>query len=138
MSKKARAPIDESSLNEQYINTLTKLLGKIEKTSVRHLELQVRQEVIDYWWLWASVKNYELAFELYTIQVERLRDVSPEEMPEIAHYYECCASAYYAFREYAKAIDYYNSAIKAMDDNRSNYFYILHAYKGSGKKAAGV
>ena len=27
---------------------------------------------------------------------------------------------------------YYNSAIKAMDDNGSNFFYILHAYNGLG------
>jgi len=124
--------MDESSINEQYINTLTELLGKIEKTPVRHLELQVRQEVIDYWWQWASGKNYELAFELYAIQIERLRDVPSEEIPEIVNYYYCCANAYYAFREYAKAIDYYNNAIKAMDDNGSNFFYILHAYNGLG------
>ena len=89
-----RVTSQTDSLREKYINALTILLKKTEKTSVRHLELQVRQEIIDYCSLWSPIKNYELAFELYAIQDERLRDVSSTDIPEKANYYVSYANAF--------------------------------------------
>ena len=130
-SNRMKENMDDAALQEKYLNILSELLKKAEKASIRHLELRVRQMMIDYWWQLAPVHNYELCFELYAIQMERLRDVSSKEIPDIANYYEKYANAYSFFKEYDKAISYYKMAIKESDEHERNFLY-NYAYNGLG------
>jgi len=116
---------------EKYISERTKLLEKAKKANIRYLELKVRYSIIDYWWSRAPVKNYESAFELYTTQAEQLRDISSDDIPEKAEYYVYTGNAYYYFKEYPKAIDYYRLALEEKD-NKANQFGKKHAYNGLG------
>jgi AraC-like DNA-binding protein len=121
----------DPEFHQQYIHQISELLVKAEKAGLPYLELLVRQIVIDYWWFDAININYEQCFELYDIQALKLSEVSSVDIPEKAKYYIHIANAYYFFKEYTKAIDYFNLALEEQD-NDINLFWKRHAYNGLG------
>jgi len=121
----------DADFNEKYLRVRMELLEKVKKANIRYLELKVWQSIIDYWWSRAPVKNYELVFEQYAILEKRLEDISSDDIPEKARYYVHIGNAYYFFREYPKAIDYFHLALKEKDKDE-NQFWKLHAYNGLG------
>jgi AraC-like DNA-binding protein len=114
---------------EELMKMATLLLEKTEKTEVIHLELMVRQRIIDFYW--SYLKNYELAFDLYNIQEKRLEEVTLEEVPEMLDYYMNRANAHYFFKDYAQAIFYFNKVLEGRDNSRTQYPK-QHARNGLG------
>jgi AraC-like DNA-binding protein len=119
---------DERYTSESYLEILTILLEKAKKASVPYLELMIRQEIIDYYW---TAQNYEFAFELYAVQLERLEYISSEDVPEKVHYYQKAADAYCFFKNYPKAISYYCMVLEEKDNIRSQHSK-QHARNGLG------
>jgi len=114
---------------EEMVNMALEVLEKTKKEKVIYLELIVRQKIIDYYWVYYN--NYELAFELYAVQDELLQTVSSDDIPEKTHYYKMIADAYYSFKDYPKAIYYYNTVLEEKDNMRSD-FSKQHARNGIG------
>jgi len=114
---------------EELLNKNFQLLRETEKANLIYLELIVRKKITDYYWYY--FKNYELAFEQYKIQEERLQNVSSSDIPEKALYFIEIANAHYFFKDYAKAIIYYNAALEEEDNIRSQ-FSKQHARNGLG------
>ena len=116
------------------VGTLEKLLNlleKAERANIVPLELLFRHRVIvDHYW--HSPLNYELAFELYIIQAEQLKNVSVKDIPEKTEYYMNIAKAYHFFRDYTQAMIYYK---KILEEERNVCFSVsprLHARNGLG------
>ena len=116
---------------EELLKRAWQLLEKTKKENVVHLELMLRQKIIDYYWHY--FKNYELAFEQYKIQEERLKEVSSDDIPEKIAYFVKIADAYFFFKDYAKAIFYYNIVLEEKDTIRARASYSKqHARNGLG------
>jgi tetratricopeptide (TPR) repeat protein len=96
-----------------------KLLYKAKKAGVMHVELKVRHYIIEN--IWHNVNNYELVFELCIVQNERLQLVSSDDIPEKATYFIPIGNAYYAFKDYPKAIFYYNKVLEEKSNTRNEY-----------------
>ena len=95
-----------------------KLLEEAEKSNVLHLELLLRQAIIECYW---EFKMYEPAFELYIVQEKRLDEISSEDVPEKCGYFRKIADAHYYFKNYSQAIFYYNKVLKEKDNVRTVY-----------------
>ena len=104
------------------------LLEKSQKYGVPQVELQNRSDIIGVYWY---IQNYELAFEQCAIQEERLDAVSSEEIPEKAIYYVQIANSHYYFKDYDKAIFYFNKALEEKT-NSSNESAKQSARNGIG------
>jgi len=116
-------PIDE------LLKKMWLLLEEAKKANVNFLELIVRQKIIECYW--DDMKNYELAFEQYRIQEERLQSLSSDDIPEIADYLIKIANAHYYFRDYTKAVAFYNRVLEVKDNDRTPYPK-QHARNGLG------
>ena len=105
------------------------LLEKLEAWKVTYLELLVRQRIIDHYW--NELKNYELAFQQYAIQEERLNKISSKDIPTKANYLLNIADAHYFFKDYGKSIRYYE---KVLEDRTNVHVPFLqqHARNGLG------
>jgi len=114
---------------DELLDRAWQLLEETKKENVRFLELIVRQKIIDFYW--NEYGDYELAFEQFKIQEERLQDVSSEDIPEIPDYFIQIANAHYYFKDYAKAINFYNSVLEVKDNIRTPYPK-QHARNGLG------
>jgi AraC-like DNA-binding protein len=107
------------------------LLEQTEKANITFLELAVRQEIIEYYWY--RLNNFEQAFELYKIQEALLEQVSEADIPEKAFYYVNLGNAYYYFKDYGKAIIYFNKALELDEqDNTRTLHARQHARNGLG------
>ena len=119
--------------NEQtiqiFISKAFELIETVKKEKIYHVEFDIRQKIINE--CWVNLKNYELAFEQYAIQNERLQLVSSDDIPEKAEYYKNIADAYTAFKDYPKAIYYYNKVLEEKDNKRSLHSK-QHALNGIG------
>ena len=120
---------DDRYSTEELLKIALELLKKTIRANTPQLELMVRQKIIDYYWIFFN--NYEAAFELYTIQNERLLNISSDDIPEKVNYYINIADAYISFKDYPKAISYYN---KVLEDkvNIRNQYSKQHARNGIG------
>ena len=103
---------------EKSVEMEKNLLEKAEKFNVKQVELSVRQGIINYYW--EVYKNYEMAFELYSIQEKRLEQVSLDEIPEKLDYLIVIANAHYYFKDYSQAIHNYNIMLKEKDNSRTS------------------
>jgi AraC-like DNA-binding protein len=114
---------------EELLKKALKLLEKTKKENIVYLELIVRQKIISYYWFY--FKNYELAFEQYAIQEKVLENIFSDDIPEKTHYYRRIADAHYAFKNYSKAIFYFNKVLEDKD-NIFNELPKQHARNGLG------
>lgn len=94
---------------EEILKWQYRLLEKAEKAKVIYLALILRQQIIQYHW-WS--KNYELAFELYDIQNELLKEVTADDVPERADYFVKSGNAYYDFKDYERAAYCFNMVLE--------------------------
>ena len=117
------------SVDDLLKNTL-ELLHIAQKHQVTHLELTIRQKIIDYYWVYFN--NYESAFELYAVQDDRLQEISAELIPEKSYYYRMIADAYYTFKDYQRAILYFNKVLEDKNSNLHNIYSRQHALNGKG------
>ena len=99
---------------EQLLNDVFVLLEKAKKERLPHLELRCRYNIIDYYWNY--VKNYELAFEQCLIQEKQLQNFSYDVIPEKALYYVQIANGYYFFKDYKKAISYFEELLQVEEN----------------------
>jgi AraC-like DNA-binding protein len=102
---------------EELLKDAFRLLKEMEKANVPQLELMLRQKIIDYYWIY--FKNYEAAFELYSIQNKRLENISSDDVPEKALYYVHLADAHYFFKNYSNAISYYDKILEEKETSSS-------------------
>jgi len=114
---------------EQSLEMEMKLLEKAEKENVIPIELVARQKVINYYWNY--LKKYELAFELYTIQEKRLKEVSSDDVPRKSDYFLHIANAHLEFKDYSQAIFYFNIVLEEKDNFHTSYSK-QHARNGLG------
>ena len=115
--------------SEELLGLMQELLKKAQKVSVPQIELRIRYDVIQSYFM--TFENYELAFEYCRIQDEQLQEVSSEDIPEKADYYVFIANTYYRFKDYMKANFYYNKILEEKDNVR-NHFAKQHARNGLG------
>ena len=108
---------DEKFLIEKMVQDLFLLLKEAAKANFPQLELKIRYNIIETYWL--KIKNYELAFEQCSIQDKRLQEISSEDIPEKAFYYVQIANAHYAFKDYSKSIYYYSKVLEEKDNTRN-------------------
>ena len=101
---------------EKQLKMMLDLLDEAKKNNILYLELRLRNKIIEIYW--QNIKNYELAFEQCTIQAERLKTVSVDDIPEKIIYYVPIADAYYHFKDYPRAMDYYQ---KIIDEKENTY-----------------
>ena len=113
---------------EQSFEMEWNLLEKAEKYNLP-TELSLRQRIINYYW--SYFKNYESAFELYTIQEKRLKEFSLDDLPEKLDYFIHIANAHYEFKDYPQAIFYFNIILGEKDGPRTAYSK-QHARNGLG------
>ena len=113
---------------EQSFDMEWNLLEKAEKYNLP-AELSLRQRIINYYW--SYFKNYESAFELYTIQEKRLKEFSLDDLPEKLDYFIHIANAHYEFKDYPQAIFYFNIILGEKDGPRTAYSK-QHARNGLG------
>jgi tetratricopeptide (TPR) repeat protein len=84
------------------------LLKKAQKEGVVQIELMVRSEIIrDY----HVFMNHELSIEHCEIQAKRLETISSADIPDKARYYIQIGNRYYDFKDYPKAISFYEKAL---------------------------
>ena len=114
---------------EEMLNIALALLEQTKKKNFTSLELIVRQKIIDYYWIY--FKNYESAFELYAIQDKLLQTVSFDDFPEKSNYFRLIADAFYEFKDWPRAIFYFNMVLEEKD-NINNDFSKQHARNGIG------
>jgi AraC-like DNA-binding protein len=129
LSKKGGIEGDDRYPVEQIVKTARELLEKAQRAGVVYLELIVRQRIIDYYWNY--FQDYELAFTQYAIQQERLEAVSSEEIPEKVDYMMRIANAHYFFKDYPKAVFYYQKVLEERETTCSDYPK-QHARNGIG------
>ena len=105
------------------------LLEKAKRANLPQLELKVRHAIILNYWQY--IKNYELAFEQCAIQEEQLQKISSEDIPEKAIYYVPIANAHFFFKDYPKAISYFEKILNE-PESVHNYVSKQHARNGMG------
>ena len=115
--------------HEELLGLMLELLKKAQKVNVPQIELRVRYDIIESYFM--ALENYELAFEYCRIQDERLQAVSSDDYPGKAECYVQIANIHYWFKDYSKAIFYYNKILEEKDNVR-NYFAKQHARNGLG------
>jgi len=108
---------ENAFFSEEWLQNALELLEKAKKAKILQLELKFRQEIIEYYWY--RLKNYELVFEQFVIQDEHLQKLSPEIIPEKIYYYQWIAYAYFFFKDYDKAIFYYNKIFDEKENLQS-------------------
>jgi AraC-like DNA-binding protein len=99
---------------EESLTERLKILEDAQKYNVVHLQLLLRQQIIDYYWY--ELNNYELAFEQYAIQKKILEKLSLEEMPDKLTYLLDAGNAHYYFKDYRNAMHYYEEILAEKDN----------------------
>ena len=107
--KKVKLLGDELYPFEELERMAFELLDRTQKAKNLPLELRIRWKIIDIYW--NVIKNYELAFEQCAIQDKILDTITSEYVPEKTGYYKQIAYHYYLFKDFRKAILYYNKAL---------------------------
>ena len=90
------------------------LLEKARKAGVPQVELKLRHDIIEDYW--NVVINFELALEQCDIQYQRLQQISMEDIPEKIMFYTQVANIYYDFKDYPKAISYFEEILSEKDN----------------------
>jgi tetratricopeptide (TPR) repeat protein len=96
------------------IKLLKELFDEAEKENVIFLELLIRQHLTEWHW---EKKEYELAFELYAAQAKQLEKVSVKDVPDKVIFLRYIADAYYFFKDYPRAIYFFNKVLENNSDN---------------------
>ena len=102
------SPYSDEEMNE-IIRELFELLKKARKAGIPQLELQIRHDIIHFYW--NRILNFELALEQCDLQEQRLSEISSGDIPEKPMYYGQIGSIHYHFKDYAKARFYYEKAL---------------------------
>jgi len=95
------------------------LLDKAKKAKTLPIELIVRKKLIDL--CFNNLLNYELGLEECSIQGKILQTVSAEDIPEKSHLYLQIANTYYAFKDYTRAIYYFQKIIEEKETIHSQF-----------------
>jgi AraC-like DNA-binding protein len=103
--------------SEELVKQLFDLIQKAQKNKILSVELRCRNKMI--YTYWHYIENYELAFEQCDILDKALQKVSLEEIPEKSEYNLHISNCYHQFKDYPKAISYYEK-ILSEKDNRVN------------------
>jgi AraC-like DNA-binding protein len=96
------------------------LLRKAQAVNVLQIELKLRSEVI--YTYWTYFKNYELALEQCDTLYMMLKDISHDDIPEKPIYSLQIADVYYFFKDYPKAISYYEEILKEKENVRYQWY----------------
>jgi AraC-like DNA-binding protein len=113
---------------ELLIKDRFELLEQAIKYNIPHLELKYRDNIVEDAW---TIRNYVLVFEQGALLVERLTELSSDDIPEKANYFMRIASAHYHFKDYQQAMVYYRK-ILAEKENLVNQGAHLTALNSLG------
>ena len=119
--------------NEEWIRMLFGLLEKVKEANILPLELKIRYDII--YFSWFVTKNYEFFFEQCTLFSKVLTGISSEDIPEKANNYVEIANGYLAFKDYQKAICFFEMILKE-PDTYLNQWAKQHARIGLGITSA--
>ena len=120
---------DNPDFAEKLLKSAFELLEDMKKANLPQLELQLRQKIIDYYWIY--FKNYEAAFEQYAVQNKLLQAISSDDVPEKVWYYIHLADAHYYFKDYPNAISCYSKVLEEKETSSSQSSQ-QHARNGLG------
>jgi AraC-like DNA-binding protein len=99
---------------EELIKQLFDLIQKAKKNKILSVEFRCRNKIIFTYWHY--IKNYELAFEQCDILDKVLQEVSLDEIPEKSEYNMQISNCYHQFKDYPKAISYYEKILSEKDN----------------------
>ena len=98
---------------ELLIQDRFELLAQAIKYKIPQLELKYRDNIVEDAW---TIRNYELAFKQGALLVERLMEISSDDIPEKANYFTRIANAYYHFKDYRQAMVYFNRILEEKEN----------------------
>ena len=104
------------------------LIRKAQQASLPHIELMIRHHIIERQW---SERNYELALELCELQARQLEGIVFDDIPVRAIYYNQFGNYYYDFKDYAKAIYFFEKTLSEQV-TAHNQWNRQAAYNGLG------
>ena len=113
---------------EERIQPLYELIKKAQKAKVIQVELKCRLEIFV---ICILCKNYELAFEQADFLTKLIQDISSDDIPEKSLYNINIGNLHMDFKDYPKAISYYQSALNDKE-TASNQWYRLGALNSLG------
>jgi YesN/AraC family two-component response regulator len=120
---------EEMFSSEEITKRRENLLKEMEKEDVKYLELELRQNLIDWYW---KIKEYELAFELCAVQAKQLDKITAKDIPEKIVFLRLIGDFHYYFKDYPQAIYFFS---KVLEDNTDDTPYPnskQHARNGLG------
>ncbi|MDR0831083.1 MAG: helix-turn-helix domain-containing protein [Prevotellaceae bacterium] len=115
-------PYGKASSYEEQIKCRMDLLERTQKANIITLELQLLSDFIVCYCDMSSIKNYELALEYCELLNQRMQGISPDEIPEISHYYNQIGDVHYYFKDYSTAIFYFEKTLN-YKETESNQWY---------------
>lgn len=105
---------------------LTDILGRAIDSKAWEVELKTRTLLADYYW--EGNHNYEQAMEEYAVLDGLLQTRSYTEYPEKALVMYRIGSAYYDFKDYAKAIQYFRRLPQLQMDARFQRYAYMQSF----------
>ncbi|WP_162915720.1 hypothetical protein [Paraflavitalea soli] len=106
---------------DRILNMLSQVISQSNADGIPLVEAKAHDMLAEYYWF--DIGNYELALEQYQQLDHLLQPISAEEFPDKIQHIFHIGSAYFHFKDYKKAIQYYRTIAPMKVRDRFAYSY---------------